>query len=171
MLTTAAVWIFDVYFAVFFLDNITNKDSKRSEFFMQLESKTPSYAQVNITIPQSTSPQLDSKGSSPRSDYSSQSSTSSKPYSLDIARDKIISELRIKTENGINGGAETPLQHSSPIYSQVIKPQTKEFTSYQPDLKLPDNLTFANQKDALTEQANPNSETPVCCYCNQEILR
>ncbi|XP_015835999.1 PDZ and LIM domain protein Zasp isoform X1 [Tribolium castaneum] len=140
-------------------------NTKRSELHLQIGDSTPSYGQVNITIPLSTSPQLDSKGSSPRSDYSSQSSSSSKnPQNVDIARDKFLSELR-SAEAKKN---ESSLHNSSPLFSHVSKPQTtKEFTRSEPDLNLPDNLTFAN---ALTEDKAKNA-TPVCCQCNVEIVR
>lgn len=162
-----------------FLDsNTNNKETKRSELVVQIgDNNPPTYGQVNITIPLSTSPQLDSKGSSPRSDYSSQSSSSSKnPQSIDIARDKFLTDLRSgevkKNDEGLS-------HHSSPMFSHVSKPQTtKEFTRYQsqPDLNLPDNLTFANQtqSEALTnteDAANAKNPTPICCQCNVEIVR
>lgn len=164
-------------------NTLANKETKRSELHVQIgdNSSIPVYSQVNITIPVSTSPQLDSKGSSPRSDYSSQSSSSCKnPQSIDPARDKFLADLHnsasVKRNNYLS---EPSFHYSSAMYSQVSKPQTtKEFARYQsePDLNLPDNLTFANKthNDALTnaeDVANSKTDAPVCCQCNIEIAR
>jgi hypothetical protein len=154
-------------------NTLANKETKRSELHVQIgdNSTIPVYSQVNITIPVSTSPQLDSKGSSPRSDYSSQSSSSCKnPQSIDPARDKFLADLHnsasVKRNNYLS---EPSFHYSSAMYSQVSKPQTtKEFARYQsePDLNLPDNLTFANKthNDALTnaeDVANSKTDAPV----------
>lgn len=54
----------------------------------------PVYTQICITIP-CTSPQLDSLGSSPKSDYSSYSSSSGKqPVSNESVREKVVSDIR-----------------------------------------------------------------------------
>ncbi|RZC34712.1 PDZ and LIM domain protein Zasp, partial [Asbolus verrucosus] len=164
-----------------YANTLPNKETQRSELYLQVNKTTPSYTQVNIAIPVSTSPQLDSKGSSPRSDYSSQSSSSSKNLqSIELARDKIVSELRnVALDEKEDSSSKPSFHESSAMYSQVSKPQTtKEFIRYQsePDLNLPDNLTFANktQSDTLTnseEMPDSKAETSVCCQCTKDIAR
>lgn len=54
----------------------------------------PVYTQINITIPR-TSPQLDSLGSSPKSDYSSYSSSSGRQNSInESTREKVNADIR-----------------------------------------------------------------------------
>lgn len=67
---------------------------------IQTPATVPVYTQISITIPSipCTSPQLDSLGSSPKSDYSSYSSSSGKQHlSNDSTRDKIMSDIRSLT--------------------------------------------------------------------------
>lgn len=132
-------------------------------------NNTPTYGQVNITIPLSTSPQLDSKGSSPRSDYSSHSSTSSKNVQSDTAREKFLSEMRGVTHEL----SSPPLSQPEPSYSKLEMSKDFEHQS-RPNLALPDNLTFANkvQSALITSTENESkTEKPVCCKCDTEIIR
>lgn len=67
---------------------------------IQSPTSIPVYTQINITIPNipCTSPQLDSLGSSPKSDYSSYSSSSGKQHSNnESTREKILSDIRSLT--------------------------------------------------------------------------
>lgn len=76
------------------------------EIDLQMSKRIPSpptvpvYTQISITIPaiSCSSPQLDSLGSSPKSDYSSYSSSSGKQNpSSDSTREKIMSDIRTIT--------------------------------------------------------------------------
>lgn len=73
------------------------------EIRLQIPKQTPPpppvpvYTQISITIP-CTSPQLDSLGSSPKSDYSSYSSSSGRQHSgNESAKEKIITDIRSLT--------------------------------------------------------------------------
>ncbi|XP_018564664.1 PDZ and LIM domain protein Zasp isoform X2 [Anoplophora glabripennis] len=124
-------------------------------------------SQINITIPyQCTSPQLDSIGSSPRSDYSSYSSSSSKNpqnANTEIAREKILSEIRNLTPklkkvnisgtqsprmNYIVNNVETTVTNNTKnVKSELLIPVNDYTSLNQDNFPLPDNLTFANQSN------------------------
>lgn len=126
-------------------NNTANKETKCSEIFVQVNNTLP-YKEVNITIPLSKSPQLDSKGSSPSSDYSSHSSLNAGSPNHENTPKSLIHEPSI-------------------MYSQISKPQTQ----CSPKLDLPDHLTI-NPAKSLTEDV-ADAKAPVCCNCNQNIER
>ncbi|KAJ8913506.1 hypothetical protein NQ315_017056 [Exocentrus adspersus] len=127
----------------------------------------PVFSQINITIPyQSASPQLDSIGSSPRSDYSSYSSSSSKNpgqiQSTEAAREKILSEIRSLTPklkkvnvsgtqsprmNYIVNNVETTVTNNvKKVKSELLIP-VNDYNNSKDHSPLPDHLTFANRPD------------------------
>nr|CAI5847514.1 unnamed protein product [Callosobruchus analis] len=136
----------------------------------------PVYSQINITIPyqnttlpfQSTSPQLDSIGSSPRSDYSSYSSSSSKnhhsegyPASKEAAREKIMSEIKNltpKLKNVNVSEKQSPKMNSietttttKKVTSELFVPinnYQQKFETKRSSLYLPDNVTYSNTMDS-----------------------
>lgn len=147
----------------------------------------PLFNPINITIPYTSTP-LDSKGSSPRSDYSSTSSTGTKNQnSLDLARENILSELKHlqprlrKTDNSIP---------QLPKMELLVKDKPKDDNEEVENIikeTLPDNLTFANNKpdrnqtetttvalnNSVTQNINDECKTkePICNVCNVEITR
>ncbi|CAG9824975.1 unnamed protein product [Phaedon cochleariae] len=138
----------------------------------------PIYTQINISIPyQSLSPQLDSKGSSPRSDYSSYSSSSGKTAQLgDSAREKVLSDIRNLTPklkkvsvsdtqsprmNYIVNNAKVSVSNGNSNNKKVTSElhiPIRDFRSSihlsAENLSLPDNLTYSNQ---TVEEKKPRS--------------
>lgn len=143
----------------------------------------PVYSQINISIP-CTSPQLDSMGSSPRSDYSSYSSSSSRnQMTNEVARDKILSEIRNLTPKlkkvSVSGTQSPRLNYmvnnvettettetngkttnsTKKVVTELLIPINNPPKSSSPTtFSLPDNLTFANQlSDRNHNETSKNS--------------
>lgn len=136
----------------------------------------PVYTQINITIPsQTVSPQLDSLGSSPRSDYSSYSSSSSKIYhnAADTAKEKIITEIKNLTpklkKTNVSGTQSPKLnQMISSLETSSAKNVIKRVSTglfvpinnYEPTISycqlspLPDNLTYTNDNPEKVHNGN-----------------
>ncbi|XP_056638381.1 PDZ and LIM domain protein Zasp isoform X6 [Diorhabda sublineata] len=129
----------------------------------------PVFSQINVTIPyQSSSPQLDSIGSSPRSDYSSYSSSSGKNVqTTETSREKIVSEIKSITPklknvnlsetqsprlNYVVSNVETTITNNNKkVTSELFIPINNyhspkhSFHIRSTDLNLPDQLTFSNK--------------------------
>ncbi|KAH1013365.1 hypothetical protein HUJ04_002365 [Dendroctonus ponderosae] len=158
----------------------------------------PVYSQITISIPTSSF-QLDSIGSSPKSDYSSNSSTSSGRHtsaSIDAAKDKIITEInkglipklkRVSVSetqsprlNYIVSNVQTVTENSvKRVKSELVVPIGKRIASED---NLPDHLTFANAEEfsetvfrrvgSGKSQRDADEKTaPICWICNVEIIR
>lgn len=122
---------------------------------VQPPTSVPVYTQINITIPniQCTSPQLDSLGSSPKSDYSSYSSSSGKQHSnSDSTREKILSDIRSLTPklknvnvsekqsprinymaNSVEAIGKIPHNSTKKVISEVFIPISHHDVSYNSD--------------------------------------
>lgn len=138
----------------------------------------PVYSQINITIPQqnfqSSVSQLDSIGSSPKSDYSSNSSTSSGKHhnSMDTAKEKIITEInkglipklkRVSISetqsprlNFIVSNVNTVIENNvKRVKSELLIPINNNSTisnnKIATENTLPDHLTFANKSTSHEE--------------------
>lgn len=128
----------------------------------------PVYSQINVSIPyQSVSPQLDSIGSSPRSDYSSYSSSSGKnthiTESTRESREKIVTEIKNLTPklksvhlsdtqspkmNYVVSNVETTINNNNKkVTSELFIPINYSHSSEK--LDLPDHLTFSNTDEHL----------------------
>ncbi|KAJ8943356.1 hypothetical protein NQ318_002589 [Aromia moschata] len=144
----------------------------------------PVYSQINITVPyKCTSPQLDSIGSSPKSDYSSYSSSSSKNPQIqttEAAREKIMSEIKGLTPKLkkislsdtqsprmsyiVNNTETVPTKNHKKVKSELLIPindYTHEKFSDQDKVPLPDNLTFANKPNPNRQSENGNISNGV----------
>ncbi|KAJ8981719.1 hypothetical protein NQ317_003784 [Molorchus minor] len=146
----------------------------------------PVYSQINITIPyQCTSPQLDSIGSSPRSDYSSYSSSSSKNpqiQSTEAAKEKIMSEIKSlmpKLKKVSLSGTQSPRMNyivnnvATAVTNDKKKVKSELLISvndysndklHEEGVTLPDNLTFANKPNEITQRQNGKIDTNVIPY-------
>ncbi|CAH1236624.1 unnamed protein product [Diabrotica balteata] len=131
----------------------------------------PVYSQINVTIPyQSISPQLDSIGSSPRSDYSSYSSSSGKNIqTTETSKEKVISEIKALTPklkkvtlsdtqspkmNYVVSNVETTITNNNkkvtselfvPINDYSNSSKSDLYSVKISDLDLPDHLTFSSK--------------------------
>nr|XP_023013498.1 PDZ and LIM domain protein Zasp isoform X5 [Leptinotarsa decemlineata] len=143
----------------------------------------PVFSQINITIPvRSTSPQLDSIGSSPKSDYSSHSSSSGK--NLQSARDKVFADIRNLTPklkkvsmsdtqsprlNYIVNNVETTVTNGNKkVTSELFIPINDYHASKHSStesLPLPDHLTFTNK---LNEK---EAEGATRVYINNSVTQ
>ncbi|XP_049821891.1 PDZ and LIM domain protein Zasp isoform X3 [Aethina tumida] len=130
----------------------------------------PVYNQINITIPyQSTSPHLDSKGSSPRSDYSSYSSSSSKNPSMETAREKILSEIKNitpKLKKVTVSDTQSPklnyFRDTSDISTKTMTTTTETVTNYN-------NNTYTPQKPSEgTYKVKTEFTIPINNYSSNE---
>lgn len=154
----------------------------------QPPTSVPVYTQINITIPNipCTSPQLDSLGSSPKSDYSSYSSSSGKQHSnSDSTREKIMSDIRSLTPklknvylsekqsprinymvNSVEAFGQIPLNSSKKVTSQLFIPIIEHDMSYNGNHSNCES-TEDHNRTLITNKSNlPDNLT----FANQNII-
>lgn len=202
MLTSMVLSFYFIFRFVWFLEHelyhATESENlvELEEIGLQVPKHTPPpvpvYTQINITIPCS-SPQLDSLGSSPKSDYSSYSSSSGKQIAtVDTAKDKILTDIRSlnpklksvhlsdKQSPRINyivstmGAADT-----KETFDKSVKTETKKISiELDNDPKNYDKTSYVNQQvtrvntQSVNKQGpNESSEKNICVVCNNEITR
>lgn len=145
----------------------------------------PVYTHINITIPTlpCTSPQLDSLGSSPKSDYSSYSSSSGKQHSInDSARDKIMSDIRSLTPklknvnlsekqsprinymvNNVESVGKTTNNNSKKVTSELFIPIYEHEVSYNDDY-------HPNSDSNFTLTAKTSKLPDNLTFANQNLI-
>lgn len=148
----------------------------------------PVYGQINISIPSTTHSQLDSIGSSPKSDYSNSSTSSGRNSNLEGAKDRIITEITKglipKLKRVSISETQSPRMsfllnngdYSKRVKSELVVPingarggVSKRVIT---ESNLPDHLTFTSQMETISKEFSRNGREesgPKCLKCNTEV--